>query len=55
MFPIQAHSSVERACLLGGVHFRKIKADKDNSMISEDLANMIKEDLANGFIPFYVR
>ena len=51
---IQAHSSVERACLLGGVHYRKVNSDSGNAMCHKHLELLIEEDIANGFIPFYV-
>ncbi|CRK86290.1 CLUMA_CG000177, isoform A [Clunio marinus] len=50
----QAHSSVERAGLLGGVHMRKVKADSSHKLRGEALEDAIKKDLAAGLIPFYV-
>jgi aromatic-L-amino-acid decarboxylase len=50
----QAHSSVERAGLLGGVKLRSIKADDNLQMRGEALEAAIKEDIAAGLIPFYV-
>lgn len=50
----QAHSSVERAGLLGGVHLRLITADKENRLRGDALEDAIKEDIAAGKIPFYV-
>lgn len=50
----QAHSSVERAGLLGGVRLRSVPADEDNQMRGEILEQFIREDLDKGFIPFYV-
>ncbi|KAJ6647507.1 Aromatic-L-amino-acid decarboxylase [Pseudolycoriella hygida] len=50
----QAHSSVERAGLLGGVQLRLIKADSENRLRGEALEDAIKEDIAAGKIPFYV-
>lgn len=49
----QAHSSVERAGLLGGVKLKSIKADENLQMRGEALEAQIKEDLAAGLIPFY--
>ncbi|KAL5281288.1 DDC family protein [Megaselia abdita] len=49
----QAHSSVERAGLLGGVKLRSIEADNDNRLKGEVLEAAIKKDLADGLIPFY--
>lgn len=50
----QAHSSVERAGLLGGVQLRLIKADSENRLRGDALETAIKEDIAAGNIPFYV-
>lgn len=50
----QAHSSVERAGLLGGVQLRLIKADSENRLRGDALEAAIKEDIAAGKIPFYV-
>lgn len=54
IIPDQAHSSVERAGLLGGVKLRSIKADESLQMKGEALEAAIKEDIAAGLIPFYV-
>lgn len=54
VFIAQAHSSVERAGLLGGVQLRLITADKENRLRGDALEDAIKEDLAAGKIPFYV-
>lgn len=53
-FLAQAHSSVERAGLLGGVQLRLIKADEENRLRGDALEAAIKEDIAAGNIPFYV-
>nr|KAF7399893.1 hypothetical protein H0235_015630 [Vespula pensylvanica] len=50
----QAHSSVERAGLLGGVKFRLLKVDSKNKLRGETLAEAIREDKEKGLIPFYV-
>lgn len=50
----QAHSSVERAGLLGGIKLRSLKADSNNKLKGNTLEEAIKEDLAAGLIPFYV-
>ncbi|XP_068611629.1 aromatic-L-amino-acid decarboxylase [Brachionichthys hirsutus] len=48
----QAHSSVERAALLGGVKIRKVPTD--NYAVRKDmLKKMLVEDKAAGLIPFY--
>lgn len=49
----QAHSSVERAGLLGGIKLRSLKADKNNQLRGEELEATIKEDLDAGLIPFF--
>ncbi|KAJ8679481.1 hypothetical protein QAD02_015268 [Eretmocerus hayati] len=49
----QAHSSVERAGLLGGVQFRLLETDSKRQLRGETLADAIKEDKKNGLIPFY--
>ncbi|TDG45208.1 hypothetical protein AWZ03_008363 [Drosophila navojoa] len=49
----QAHSSVERAGLLGGVKLRSVPADEHNRLRGDALEQAIKEDLAAGLIPFY--
>lgn len=54
VFLAQAHSSVERAGLLGGVQLRLITADQENRLRGDALEEAIKEDIAAGKIPFYV-
>uniref|UniRef100_A0A1I8MS08 Aromatic-L-amino-acid decarboxylase n=1 Tax=Musca domestica TaxID=7370 RepID=A0A1I8MS08_MUSDO len=49
----QAHSSVERAGLFGGVKMHFIPSDAKHSMRGEDLEMAIKNDLEAGLIPFY--
>ncbi|KAL7043096.1 hypothetical protein ACKWTF_001390 [Chironomus riparius] len=49
----QAHSSVERAGLLGGVRMRSLKADENLQLRGETLEEAIKKDLDEGLIPFY--
>lgn len=51
----QAHSSVERAGLLGGIKLRSLEADSENQLRGETVERAIKEDLAAGLIPFFVR
>lgn len=50
----QAHSSVERAGLLGGIRLRSLKADTDHKLRGETLEAAIKADIDAGLIPFYV-
>lgn len=42
----QAHSSAERAAMLGGVKVRLVDTDEDFSMRGEALEKVIKEDKA---------
>jgi glutamate/tyrosine decarboxylase-like PLP-dependent enzyme len=51
---LQAHSSVERACLLGAVRCRKVPSDDKNCMRGQALMSAIQEDLRNGLVPFFV-
>lgn len=50
----QAHSSVERAGLLGGVKLRLVQPDETNKLRGEALEQAIKEDIEAGLFPFYV-
>ncbi|XP_055839656.1 aromatic-L-amino-acid decarboxylase isoform X1 [Episyrphus balteatus] len=50
----QAHSSVERAGLLGGIKLKSIPADKNNRLRGPALEEAIKKDIDDGLIPFYV-
>lgn len=50
----QAHSSVERAGLLGGVRLRSLPADENQQLRGATVDAAIREDLAAGLIPFYV-
>lgn len=54
-FSGQAHSSVERAGLLGGVKFRLLDTDSKHSLRGETLEEAVKADKEKGLIPFYVR
>ncbi|XP_012720078.1 aromatic-L-amino-acid decarboxylase [Fundulus heteroclitus] len=49
----QAHSSVERAALIGAVMMRKVPTDERYSVREETLRKMVEEDKAAGLIPFY--
>ena len=49
-----AHSSVERAALLGGVKIRLLEPDSDNSLRGETLRKAMADDKTNGLIPFCV-
>lgn len=51
----QAHSSVERAGLLGGVKLRSLQPDGKRRLRGDTLREAIEEDTRNGLIPFYVR
>ncbi|XP_073988429.1 aromatic-L-amino-acid decarboxylase isoform X2 [Rhodnius prolixus] len=50
----QAHSSVERAGLLGGVKFRLLPTDEKHRMRGSSLQEAIEKDKKDGLIPFYV-
>lgn len=50
----QAHSSVERAGLLGGVKLRSLKPDDKRRLRGDTLKEAMEEDIKNGLIPFYV-
>ncbi|KAF7997971.1 hypothetical protein HCN44_009369 [Aphidius gifuensis] len=49
----QAHSSVERAGLLGGVKFRLLDVDSKYKLRGDTLAEAIRQDREKGLIPFY--
>uniref|UniRef100_A0AAQ5Z382 Aromatic-L-amino-acid decarboxylase n=1 Tax=Amphiprion ocellaris TaxID=80972 RepID=A0AAQ5Z382_AMPOC len=51
----QAHSSVERAALIGGVMMKQVPADNSYAVRVDMLKKMMEEDKAAGLIPFYVR
>lgn len=50
----QAHSSVEKASLIGLVKLRFIETDENYSMRGDKLLEAIKADRENGLIPFWV-
>ena len=50
----QAHSSVEKAALIGLVRMRFIEADENLSLRGAALKEAIEEDIRNGLIPFWV-
>lgn len=50
----QAHSSVEKAALIGLVRMRFIEADENLSLRGPALQEAIEEDIKNGLIPFWV-
>lgn len=50
----QAHSSVERAGLIGGVMMKKVPTDNRFSLRGDMLRKMIDEDKAAGLIPFFL-
>ncbi|XP_054427362.1 aromatic-L-amino-acid decarboxylase isoform X2 [Pteronotus mesoamericanus] len=53
-FSDQAHSSVERATLIGGVKFKAIPSDDKFSMRGSALQEALRKDKAAGLIPFFV-
>ncbi|CAH1169928.1 unnamed protein product [Phaedon cochleariae] len=50
----QAHSSIEKAALIGLVTLRYIECDENYSMRGADLHRAIREDREKGLIPFWV-
>lgn len=50
----QAHSSVEKAGLIGLVKMRYISSDENLSMRGDSLLDAIKADREKGLIPFFV-
>lgn len=50
----QAHSSVERAGLIGGVRMKKIPTNSEFSVRGAALKKVLEEDRAAGLIPFFV-
>ncbi len=50
----QAHSSVEKAGLIGLVKLRYIESDDELSMRGDTLATAIAQDREKGLIPFFV-
>ncbi|XP_035685126.1 aromatic-L-amino-acid decarboxylase-like [Branchiostoma floridae] len=50
----QAHSSVERAAMLGAVRCRKLQTDEDLALRGAVLQAAIQEDRAQGLLPFCV-
>ena len=53
-FVSQAHSSVEKAGLIGLVKMRFLSSDEKLSLRGETLKTAIEEDIKAGLIPFYV-
>ncbi|XP_012274121.1 histidine decarboxylase isoform X1 [Orussus abietinus] len=50
----QAHSSVEKAGLIGLVTMRYIESDGELSMRGETLMKVLKQDREDGLVPFFV-
>ncbi|CAH1965887.1 unnamed protein product [Acanthoscelides obtectus] len=50
----QAHSSVEKAALIGLVTLRYVESDAEYSMSGSKLLEAVKEDREKGLIPFWV-
>ncbi|XP_023333251.1 histidine decarboxylase [Eurytemora carolleeae] len=50
----QAHSSVEKAGLIGLVKLRYIESDENLSLRGDKLREAIKKDRENGLVPFYL-
>ncbi len=51
---LQAHCSVERACMLGAVKCHLVVSDDKEQMRGDALMKAIQEDKQKGLIPFYV-
>ena len=51
---LQAHSSVEKAGLIGLVKMRLLSCDDKLSLRGHSLKHAIDEDKRNGLIPFFV-
>ena len=49
-----AHSSVERACLLGAVQYHPVDYDDNYSMRGDLLEKAIEADVEKGLTPFFV-
>ncbi|KAK6196103.1 hypothetical protein SNE40_001392 [Patella caerulea] len=50
----QAHSSVEKASLLGAVNMRILESDNTGAFRGDTLMKAIKADKAKGLVPFFV-
>uniref|UniRef100_A0A8C5DRP3 Aromatic-L-amino-acid decarboxylase n=1 Tax=Gouania willdenowi TaxID=441366 RepID=A0A8C5DRP3_GOUWI len=48
-----AHSSVERAALIGGVKMKKVPTDEHYAVRKDMFMKMVEEDKADGLLPFY--
>lgn len=55
LFQPQAHSSVERAALIGAVMMRKVPTDDRYAVREKMLKKMVEEDKLAGLTPFYVK
>jgi hypothetical protein len=51
---LQAHSSVERAGLIGGIKLKAVPSDGNFSMRASALREALERDKAAGLIPFFV-
>uniref|UniRef100_A0A493TDQ1 Aromatic-L-amino-acid decarboxylase n=1 Tax=Anas platyrhynchos platyrhynchos TaxID=8840 RepID=A0A493TDQ1_ANAPP len=49
----QAHSSVERAALIGGVKIKNVSSDDKFTVCGSALKKVLDEDKASGLIPFF--
>ena len=52
---MQAHSSVEKAGLIGLVKMRLLMSDEELSLRGKVLRDAVADDKQRGLIPFYVR
>ena len=51
---LQAHSSVERAALIGVVRMHKLETDENGALHGDTLQAAIAADNDRGLIPFFV-
>lgn len=51
----QAHSSIEKAALIGFVQMRYIESDENLSMRGDKLRESMEKDIEIGLLPFWVR
>ncbi|RXG54183.1 Aromatic-L-amino-acid decarboxylase [Armadillidium vulgare] len=50
----ESHSAVFRAAVLGGVKYRSVPSDENDSLRGNTLKKYIEEDIEKGLIPFFV-
>ncbi|RXG54182.1 hypothetical protein Avbf_07880 [Armadillidium vulgare] len=50
----ESHTAVFRAAVLGGVNYRSVPSDENDSLRGNNLKKYIEEDIEKGLIPFFV-